>query len=136
MKTCPYCLADISDEARKCKFCGEWVEQADHIRETPAHQPALTPTTARDRPRRDPDPRFLRRPNRGGWYDFGEKSFTVGLLGLLLCPPFLLVSILFGVLALSLRDGNHNQNLAVAGMVISTIAILGWTCVLTLAFMH
>jgi hypothetical protein len=25
MTTCPYCLAEIPDEARKCAHCGEWV---------------------------------------------------------------------------------------------------------------
>ena len=25
MKTCPFCLADIPAEARKCMHCGEWV---------------------------------------------------------------------------------------------------------------
>jgi hypothetical protein len=26
VKKCPYCTADIAVEAKKCKFCGEWVE--------------------------------------------------------------------------------------------------------------
>jgi hypothetical protein len=26
VKKCPYCTADIPVGARKCKFCGEWVE--------------------------------------------------------------------------------------------------------------
>lgn len=26
MKKCPYCIADIPSEARKCQFCGEWVD--------------------------------------------------------------------------------------------------------------
>jgi hypothetical protein len=27
VKQCPYCLASIPDEARKCQYCGEWVER-------------------------------------------------------------------------------------------------------------
>jgi hypothetical protein len=28
MKHCPFCLAGIPDEARKCMYCGEWVDEA------------------------------------------------------------------------------------------------------------
>ena len=27
MKKCQYCLGEIEDAARKCKHCGEWVDQ-------------------------------------------------------------------------------------------------------------
>lgn len=27
MKTCPYCMADIPEQAQKCMHCGEWVEE-------------------------------------------------------------------------------------------------------------
>ena len=36
MKKCPYCLADIAVEAKKCKFCGEWVEPAGRAGPEPA----------------------------------------------------------------------------------------------------
>jgi ribosomal protein L40E len=29
MKNCPYCTSEIPFEAKKCKFCGEWVEPTD-----------------------------------------------------------------------------------------------------------
>jgi hypothetical protein len=38
MKTCPYCIAAIPDEARKCQHCGEWV---------------VTPPTREERPSND-----------------------------------------------------------------------------------
>jgi Double zinc ribbon len=27
MKQCPFCMAEIANAARKCKHCGEWVEE-------------------------------------------------------------------------------------------------------------
>ena len=36
MKSCPYCLAEIASEAKKCKFCGEWVEPNNSPGDVPA----------------------------------------------------------------------------------------------------
>ena len=27
IKLCPFCNAEISFDAKKCKFCGEWVDE-------------------------------------------------------------------------------------------------------------
>lgn len=36
MKKCPYCTADIPVEAKKCKFCGEWVVPVGSTTSEPA----------------------------------------------------------------------------------------------------
>lgn len=38
MKKCPYCLAEIDVEARKCKHCGEWV--VERPADAPVPEPA------------------------------------------------------------------------------------------------
>ena len=30
--TCPYCRAEVSPRARKCRFCGKWIEEDDRPR--------------------------------------------------------------------------------------------------------
>ena len=34
MKICPYCESELSDTARKCKFCGEWVNKEKESHDT------------------------------------------------------------------------------------------------------
>lgn len=36
-KTCPYCGAEIDTEAKKCKFCGEWVKDEENFPEELKH---------------------------------------------------------------------------------------------------
>lgn len=31
IKLCPFCNAEISFDAKKCKFCGEWVDENKKI---------------------------------------------------------------------------------------------------------
>jgi uncharacterized membrane protein YvbJ len=40
MKACPFCTAEVPDEARKCKHCGEWIEQPGALANDEASLPS------------------------------------------------------------------------------------------------
>jgi hypothetical protein len=105
MQRCPFCLADIPSEARKCRHCGEWVEG---------------PTTA------DPDTLIDdRRRIRKSKHDYGGDAFLAGLLSFCL-PPATIIAIGLAVAALIRLDRGDSIGWAIAGIILGEIALICW----------
>jgi hypothetical protein len=108
MKRCRYCLAEIPSAARKCQYCGEWVD-------------STTAITTEPKPSQDSSSQ-----KKGvSRYNFGEKAFLTGLLAFCL-PPMLVIALALGVAALVRQDPGDSPGLAIAGIVLAVIALLGW----------
>jgi hypothetical protein len=118
MKRCSYCLADIPSSARKCKYCGEWVDGA----EAPAEGPDSFPP----RPAR----KVLSR------YNFGEKAFLFGLLSFCI-PPLVVLAIGLGVAGLIRQNSGDSPGWSIAGVVLGGIALFAWVAYVgTMMILH
>jgi len=112
LKKCPYCGGEVSEEAQKCKHCGEWIN--------PAPQPVQQQYVVNQ-----VDPQ----PSNG----IGIAGFVISLVCIFLCwiPGLNIIVWLVGFILSLIGIFKKPRGLAIAGLVISSImavimiAILG-----------
>ena len=117
MKQCPYCGEDISINAKKCKHCGEWLEEKPQTVNNAVAQPQPQPTA---------QPQVIVN-------QYERKSNGVGTAGFILsliCATMSWlpgVNVFFWVLGLLLSFIGlfwKPRGLAIAGFLISIIDIV------------
>jgi hypothetical protein len=96
-----------NSKARKCKHCGEWVDEITTITCEPERSVVASPGKTVSS------------------YNFGEKAFLAGLLSFCL-PPMLLIAIGLGIAALIRQNRDDSPGWAIAGIVLGGVALLGW----------
>jgi hypothetical protein len=110
LEPCPYCGKNVSVRAPECPYCGEDLEDAP---------PARPEVEATD---------FLVPTNVSGW---AIVSCYTGLIGVCL-PPFAIPALICGIVALRRKPRGHSYGAvtsnvrAIIGVVLGSLAILGW----------
>ena len=121
---CPFCSEYVPVTARRCRFCGEPLDEADEDRRRPARR-ARTGQTI------EPTD-FIVPTNVSGWSIVacyaGLVGFCVPFAGLLFAIP----AFICGIIALRKRKRGSSYGAvtsdirAVIGLILSSLAILGW----------
>jgi hypothetical protein len=121
---CPHCGEMISTRARRCRYCGRWLD--DDEDERPRRRASRRETVeAVD---------FLVPHNVSGW---SLASCYLGLIGFclpLIGVPFGLVAVICGIVALrrqkerAVSYGEVTSNVrAIIGLILGGLAVIGWS---------
>lgn len=58
MKTCPYCMWEIPEKARKCKFCWEWVTEEENLNDNRKEIDDIENNNSQKKSFHEVDPRY------------------------------------------------------------------------------
>jgi len=130
-KQCPYCGEDILAGAKKCKHCGEWLEETVQPitptevsrPEPPAPQVNITPGPAEQNVNQ---PVYVQTTVTQQTNGLGSAGFTLSLIAAILSwlPGVNLITWFLGALFSLLGLFKSPRGLAFAGLVISFIDVI------------
>jgi hypothetical protein len=108
IKRCPYCDEKIAFAAKKCKHCGEWLNNT---------VPVVPPIIINNQPERQ-----VESPSN----KLGTSGFVLSLLGVVLCwiPVANYVLWLLGLIFSFVGVFRAPRGLAIAGLVLSSILLI------------
>jgi hypothetical protein len=111
MKTCPFCLAEVPAEARKCMYCGEWL-RGRRPREDPGHGDIGA----------DPGMRLLLPVGRSGW---AIAAGYLGLISVLVIPaPLALITGILAIREMHLDPKKHGMGRAIFGIIMGALGTI------------
>ena len=127
-KNCPYCGEEILAGAKKCKHCGEWLEEEIKPVQTPVAPPPAPQVTVTPKPveQKVSQPVYVQTTVTQQSNGLGSAGFTLSLIAAILSwlPGVNIIIWFLGALFSLLGLFKSPRGLAFAGLVISFIDVI------------